>query len=406
MRSKYDVIVVGARCAGSTTAMLLARKGYRVLAVDRATFPSDALSTHMINAPGVAALRRFGLLEAVIAAGTPAIDKFTFNFALADGSVSLSGRPLPSDGIRTGYAPRRTLLDKILVDAAIAAGVEIREGCTVDDLIVQDDVVVGIRGHDRRGGIVQEHAQLVIGADGRSSRVAKLVGAQEYHTQPRLQYQYFTYWSGLPTDGFEIYSLPSRCWAAIPTNDDLTLVVVCWPHAERHAFRADIEGNYRATLELWPEFARRVDHATRVEPFSGAACANYFRKPFGPGWALVGDAAYNRDPITAQGISDAFEGAELLTAAVHSHLHDNAPFEVAMADYQRVRDQRRLPLYEHTAQLARLQAPSPELERLLLAARKDQDAMDGFVSVGAGTVSPAEYFGPVNVTELLERVGR
>ncbi len=146
MTQTYDAIVVGARCAGAPTGMLLARKGYKVLVVDRATFPSDTLSTHMIHAPGVAALKRWGLLDQVIATGCPPVDTYSFNF----GMFTIAGSPRPSDGNAIGYAPRRTLIDKILVDAASAAGAEVREGFTVEDVIVEDGVVVGIRGPRRR----------------------------------------------------------------------------------------------------------------------------------------------------------------------------------------------------------------------------------------------------------------
>src|SRR3954454_9628330 len=128
MTKPYDAIVVGARCAGAPTAMLLAQKGYRVLVVDRATFPSDTVSTHVIHAPGVAALARWGLLEPVTSTGCPAVETYSFDF----GPFGLTGTPRPRDGISSAYAPRRTVLDKILVDAAAAAGAELREGFSVE----------------------------------------------------------------------------------------------------------------------------------------------------------------------------------------------------------------------------------------------------------------------------------
>src|SRR6266545_2524630 len=143
MSTDYDVIVVGARCAGSPTAMLLARKGYRVLVVDRATFPSDTLSTHMIHAPGVAALRRWGLLDAVVATGCPPVTTYAIDF----GPITISGKPRPSDGVATAYGPRRTVLDKKLVDAADRAGADGREGGSGAEILVEDGGVVGIRGH-------------------------------------------------------------------------------------------------------------------------------------------------------------------------------------------------------------------------------------------------------------------
>ena len=204
MTQTYDAIVVGARCAGSPTAMLLARKGYRVLVVDRATFPSDTLSTHLIHAPGVAALQRWGLLDQVSPPAARRSRRYSFDF----GTFTITGRLAPPTASRPPTRPRRTVLDKILVDAAAAAGAEVREGFTVDEVIVEDGAVVGIRGHGAGGTSVVERARIVIGADGRNSHVAKVVKPEQYNEKPNLQWSYYTYWSGLPVDTFETTSTP------------------------------------------------------------------------------------------------------------------------------------------------------------------------------------------------------
>ncbi len=397
MTTDYDAIIVGARCAGSPTAMLLARKGYRVLVVDRASFPSDTLSTHMIHAPGVAALSRWGLLDAVTATGCPPVETYSFDF----GPFTITGNPRPRDGIATAYAPRRTVLDKILVDAAAHAGAEVREGFTVEDVVVEDGTVVGIRGHGEGGETVFERARVVIGADGRNSHVAMVVQPEQYNEKPMLQWSYYTYWSGLPVDGFEIVIRPDRGWAALPTNDGLTLLVVGWPYAESKAYKADVEANYLKTLELAPEIADRVRAATREERFAGGAVPNFFRKPFGPGWALVGDAGYNKDPITAQGIGDAFRDAELCTTALDETFNGGRSFDDAMSAYHRTRDAEVLPIYEFTTQLATLEAPPVEMQQLLGAVHGNRDAMDSFVSVTAGTVSPVEFFDPEHIGRIM-----
>lgn len=401
MAKPYDAIVIGARCAGAPTAMLLARTGYRVLLLDRASFPSDTLSTHVIHAPGLAALRRWGLLDAVVATGCPPIESYSFDF----GPITIAGTPRSHAGISAAFAPRRTVLDKILVDAAARAGAEVRERFAVDELVVEDGTVVGIRGRGADGTSVVERARVVIGADGRSSRVAKAVGAGEYHEKPRLQWSYYSYWSGLPVNGFEIFVRPDRGWAAAPTNDGLTMLVVGWPFAEAQAYKADIEANYLKTLELAPEFAERVRAATRVERFGGGAVRNFFRTPFGPGWALVGDAGYNKDPITAQGIGDAFRDAELCAAALDEAFTGVRDYDDAMRAYQRARDDRALPIYEFTTQLATMEAPPPEMQQLLGAVAGNQDAMDAFVSVTAGTVSPVEFFDPQHIGGLMAGAG-
>src|SRR6185295_15555953 len=204
---------------------------------------------------------------------------------------------------------------------------------------------------------------------------------------------YYTYWSGLPMNGrFESYDRGDRGWAAWPTHDDLTLVVLGWPFAEFEANKHDIEGNYLKAFERAPAFAERLRAGKREDRFVGTAVPNFFRKPYGPGWALVGDAGYNRDFITAQGISDAFRDAELCANAVDETFSGARPFEAAMGDYQSTRDQKVRPMYEFTCQMASLAPPPPEMQQLLGAVHGNQEAMDGFVRVFAGVTSPAEFF--------------
>ena len=397
MTGRYDAIVVGARCAGAPTAMLLAQKGYRVLVVDRASFPSDTVSTHVVHAPGVAALRRWGLLDKVVASGCPPFDLYSFDF----GPFTIAGTPRPVDGISTAYAPRRTILDKVLVDAAVAAGAELRERFTVEDVVIEDGVVVGIRGHGAGGQSVVERARVVIGADGRNSQVAEAVGAERYNEKPQLLWGYYTYWSGLPVAGFETVVRPHRGWGAAPTNDGLTMMVVGWPSAEAGAYKADVEANYLATLEAAPEFAERVRGATREDRFYGGGVPNFFRTPFGPGWALVGDAGYLRDPITAQGMTDAFRDAELCASALDESLDGRRPFEEAMAAYQSTRDAQVMGIYEFTTELATLEPPPPEMQQVLGAVHGNQGAMDDFASVAAGTLSPGEFFAPEHLGPIM-----
>jgi flavin-dependent dehydrogenase len=398
--NQYDAIVVGARCAGSPTAMLLARKGYRVLVVDRASFPSDTVSTHVIHAPGIAALNRWGLLDQMTATGCPPIETYSFDF----GPFTIKGTPRADDGFSAAYAPRRTVLDKILVDAASDAGAEVRERFTVEDIVIEDGAVVGIRGHSENGQTVLERARVVIGADGRNSHVAKAVRPEQYNDKPMLQWSYYTYWSDLPVDGFEIVIRPDRGFAAAATNDGLTMLVVGWPFAESDAYKADVEANYLKTLELAPEFAERVRGAKREARFAGGSVPNFFRKPYGPGWALVGDAGYNKDPITAQGIPDAFHDAELCSTALDETFSGGRPFEDAMSAYQMTRDARVLPIYEFTTQLATLEAPPAEMQMLLGAVHGNREAMDSFVSITAGTVSPLEFFDPEHIGQLMSSV--
>jgi flavin-dependent dehydrogenase len=395
--TNYDAIVVGARCAGSPTAMLLARRGWRVLLVDRATFPSDTVSTHLLHAPAIASLQQWALLDRVVATGCPPINRYSFDF----GPITVAGTPHAVDSVATAYAPRRIVLDKILVDAAAEAGVEVREGFTVDEFIFDGETVAGIRGHGADGRKVEERARIVIAADGRNSSLARAVQAEEYNTKPMLQWSYYTYWSGLPLDGMETVIRPYRGWGAFPTNDDLTLIAVGWPYAEVSAYKADVEANYLKTFELAPEFAERIHAAKREERFAGGAVVNYFRKPFGPGWALVGDAGYNKDPITAQGITDAFHDADRCTTALIEVFEQGRAFADAMSAWHRARDERAVPIYEFTTNLATLEPPPPELQQLFGAMQGNQAAMDDFVSMVAATMSPVEFFDPEHLGRIM-----
>ena len=399
--NRYDAIVIGARCAGSPTGMLLARRGYKVLVVDRATFPSDTISTHLVHPPGVAALRRWDLLDQMVASGCPPIETYSIDF----GPFTISGAP-GHDGDSIAYGPRRTVLDKLLVDAASDAGADVREGFSVDEVILEDGRVTGIRGHGEGGQTVTEHATVVIGADGRNSLVARTVKPEQYNEKPQLLSGYYTYWSGLPMNGrFETYVRPDRAFGAWATNDDLTLVIGGWPYAEFEANKSDIEGNYLKMMELVPAFADRLRSAKREARFVGAAVPNFFRKPYGPGWGLVGDAGYNKDFITAQGIHDAFRDAELCAEALDEVFSGTRAYDVAMSQYQSTRDQQVLPMYEFTTQLATLEPPPPDLQHLLGAVHGNQQAMDAFARVSAGVTSPAEFFSDENVGRILAMAG-
>jgi 2-polyprenyl-6-methoxyphenol hydroxylase-like FAD-dependent oxidoreductase len=397
MTKALDVIVVGMRCAGSPTAMLLASKGYRVLAVDRATFPSDTVSTHILHPLGVAALSRWGLLDRLAASGCPSIHTYAYDF----GPFTIEGAPGTVEA-PVGYCPRRTILDQQLVEAAAQAGAEIREGFTVEEILVEGGRVVGIKGHSAHGRSTSERAPVVVGADGLRSVVAEAVRPERYDEKPILLAAYYSYWSGLPMDGrFETYIRDKCGFGVAPTHDGLTMIITGWPYAEFAENKKDIEGNVLKTIDMVPAFADRLRAARRETRFVGAAVPNFFRKPYGPGWALVGDAGYNRDFITGQGMMDAFLDAELCTAALDKALSGTQPFDAAMRDYQRARDARVKAMYEFTCSLATLEPPPPETQQLFAAVHGNQAAMDAFVRMNAGTISPAEFFAPGNVNAIM-----
>jgi 2-polyprenyl-6-methoxyphenol hydroxylase-like FAD-dependent oxidoreductase len=389
----YDAIVVGARAAGSPTAMLLARKGYRVLLVDRASFPSDTLSTHYIHQPGIARLRRWGLLDRLIATGCPPIGRMTFDV----GPFALRAAPAPSEGVAEGYCPRRTVLDSLLLDAACEAGVEVRTGFFVDELCFEDGAVVGIRSNG-----VEERARVVIGADGRNSFVARAVQAPEYDTRRGRTCAYYSYWAGAQSEGAELHPRDGRMIISGPTNDGLQIVVAFWPRDEFKAVRADVEKSFLEAVALAPSLAERLSAGERTDRFYGSAeLPFWYRKPFGPGWALVGDAGYHKDPITAQGISDAFRDAELLADALDSGFAGARTLDEALGEYERIRNEDTRALYELTYDLASLAPPPPEQQALFGALRENEEESGRFFGVIAGTVRPDEFFSPENLGRIV-----
>ena len=250
----YDAIIVGALRAGAPTAMLLARRGYRVLMVDRATFPSDTFRNHALLQPALLQLRRWGLLDEVIASGCPPIRHVTQDM----GDFPLTGTLPLAEGLAGLYAPRRKYLDTILVNAAVRAGVELREGFAVQSPLWDGDRVVGIEGRTAAGTLVTEEARIVVGADGLHSIVARAVDAPTYDAHPTLTWIYYSYWDGVPLGGLELYRRDHVAMLGFPTNDGLTCVATFGPVEGFHSYRADYEANFFATLDLVPDFAARV----------------------------------------------------------------------------------------------------------------------------------------------------
>jgi len=386
----YDAIVVGARCAGSPTALLLARRGYRVLLVDRAEFPSDTLSTHWIGYEGVVRLRRWGLLARVAASGCPP----TGRRVIERSGVRVDGTIPPRDGMPGGYAPRRTALDWILLEGAIAAGAEFRPRFAVGDLLWDEGRVVGAVGTTAGAARTAERARLVIGADGRNSVVARAVGAHIYHVVPSQTCGYYTHWADTALDGLYSWSSSTarRYQIAIPTTDGLVCTLIGWPSAEFHAVRNNLEAAFLSALFLAADIAERVCCGRRVERFYGTAdMTNCFRRPFGPGWALVGDAGHPKDPMHARGIRDAFRDAELLADAADAALSGRKDWTAAMADFEAMRNAAALPIYERLCAQLRFPAASDAEFRFLSAVSENQAVSDRFVGMRAGTVTQEEF---------------
>ena len=349
----YDVIVVGARCAGAPAAMQLARKGHRVLLVDRAKFPSDTMSTHFIQLPGIVRLQRWGVADRVFATDCPPV---TEGKVSVDGDVAEAELNRP-DGVPGMLAPRRTVLDKILVDAAVEAGAELAEGVYVDNLLFEDDRVVGIEAHTPRGSFT-ERARFVIGADGRNSVVAQAVEPSNVKFCEALGAGFYSYYSDLPCERAEIYLHQGNFSVAFPTNAGLTLVAAGQPPENFAKWKRDIESHFLEHCDKLDDLGPRVRAATREEKFVGAAdLPNFIRQSWGPGWALVGDASYHKDPTPADGITDAFRGADRVAEAVDAVLSEKQSEQDAFGRFQDELESTSIPLYEHTMKMSSFDVP-------------------------------------------------
>jgi flavin-dependent dehydrogenase len=398
----FDVIVVGARCAGAPTALLLARKGYKVLLLDRGTFPSDMpFSNHYVHQTGSARLKRWGLLDALAATNCPPIRTNHFDY----GAFSLTGSPVPAEGgVTEAYAPRRLKLDPVLVDAAVKAGVELREGFSVQEVLWEKDRVSGIRGHQKNGDTVSEHARITVGADGMFSTVAKAVKAEEYKTGPALEGSWYAYFSGVPMIGWHLWLRQDRVIFAYNTNDNLSLIGVAFAAKDLPMVRADVEKHHSAVIqEHAPELWERMQAGRRESRYVGGAIPSFVRKPYGPGWALVGDAGYQKDPCTASGITDAFGSAEWLAEAIDTGFSGRQPLEQALAGYEQTRNQTELPYFDLTTQLAALAPPPPEVQQLLEALRDNPEQRSRFFGMLAHTVPVPEFFSPENMQEIFSK---
>jgi flavin-dependent dehydrogenase len=357
--SHYDVVIAGARCAGAATAMLLARQGARVLVLDRSRYGTDTLSTHALMRGGVRQLHRWGLLPRVIAAGTPAIRSTTLHLPGGVSTVEIK----PKHGVDALYAPRRDVLDAILVDAARRAGADVRFGTSVTGL--RRDRTGRVTGITAGAGVARLEvvADFFVGADGRRSAVARHAGAGAAHVAPASSGLIYRYFRGVAADGYHWYFTPGSAAGVIPTNDGLACVFAA-TGAERlrRELDAGAEAGLRRILDkAAPGLAGRIDPQGAAGPprvFPGLT--GYLRDAAGPGWALVGDAGYFKDPITAHGITDAFRDAEILARVVTSW----GPG--AVARYQAERDELSLRLFRVTGRIAAFDWAADEIGGHLL----------------------------------------
>ena len=395
----YDVIIVGARCAGSPLARLLARSGAKVLLVDRATFPSDIPHGHFIHRHGPRRLQEWGLLDRVAKVCTPVTEQL-----IDFGDFPLVARDLEAGGVAWGYGPRRSVLDKILVDAAVECGAELREGVAVEEFLFDGDRVAGIRARTAAGAVIEERAAITVGADGRNSRLARAVNAPVYDATPTLLCYYFSYWSGVESRQFELYQRTKqrRVIFSFRISDGLFAVFVGSPIEELAGIRSDIERHFMSAIDLVPDFSARMRAGRREERFYGATdLPNFYRKPYGEGWALVGDAGCHKDPYMALGISDALRDADLLGAAIVDALGGRRPWQDALSGYERQRNEESAAEFRQNLSGARFDPVPAEIFRVREAVRSDPAQATRMAKARVGMIDPREFFNPQNIQELL-----
>jgi 2-polyprenyl-6-methoxyphenol hydroxylase-like FAD-dependent oxidoreductase len=389
---RYDVVIVGARVAGAATALLLARFGLRVLLVDRSRYGSDTISTHALMRGGVLQLSRWGLLDQIVAAGTPPVRHTTFRYA--DTLVPITIKS--SYGVDALYAPRRTVLDPIVVDAAAAAGVHLRFGVTVTD-VVHDrrGTVTGVVGRTRDGQRLHVRARIVVGADGIRSTVAERVHAHVERAGTAAAAVTYGYWTGLSVDGYEWNFRPNAASGVVPTNDGQACVFAS--ASPGRIGRGGIETLSRIVAESSPDLAARLAVATpppALRTFTGQP--GHLRRSWGHGWALVGDAGYYKDPLTAHGLTDALRDAELLARAIAAIMIDGADERDALAHYQRTRDALSTAFFDLTDTIAGHHWTDEEIPDLLVqtnaAMADDIEALTAMPPLPTGPTSPV---GPV-----------
>jgi flavin-dependent dehydrogenase len=384
MEPRYDAVVIGARAAGAATAMLLARSGLRVLAVDRGAYGTDTLSTHALMRAGVLQLARWGVLDRIQEAGTPPVDRTVFHYVDEVVDVPIK----PRHGVPALFAPRRTVLDRVLVDAAVAAGAVVRHRVRLVDLVRDaSGRVSGAVLDEESGGRRTVRAGIVIGADGLRSAVASLVEAPLTRRGRHAAASVYGYWSGLGAEGYHWHWGPGVAAGVIPTNGGEVLVFA-GASTRRFAeeIRLDVPGAYRRILaEAAPELAGHLDGARLSGPLHGfPGHPGHLRRPWGPGWALVGDAGYFKDPITAHGISDALRDAELLARAVVKG------GERALAAYEAARDELSTRLFELTDRIASLEWDNAALKALHQSLSEEMKReVSALVALGAAETQPA-----------------
>ena len=397
---QFDVVVVGARCAGSPLAVMLARRGLRVCVLDRARFPSDTPSTHVIQPCGVDVLSRLGVLDAILRAGAKPVERITF----VVGDARVEAKNVEYGSSEFGLCVRRVVLDELLVDAAASAGADVRTGTTVTGLLREEGRIVGVESD---AGPVR--ATLVVGADGRRSTLARLVGAREYHVVPPGRMFAWGYFEGVgETEGhLRLGRVGPLAFLSCPTDAGLFMAGIAPAMEDKHTFLADRERNFADGLRSWPEIGDLVDGASRVGPIRIVAdWHSFMRTPFGPGWALVGDAGNFKDPTPAQGIADALRQNERLADTIEDGLGGVADLDQALREWGQWRDEDALEMHWFAADIGAPGRSSKLNVEIIREISHDAEATEGLMRVLNRELRPSELFTPGRLARAAARAMR
>jgi 2-polyprenyl-6-methoxyphenol hydroxylase-like FAD-dependent oxidoreductase len=393
MTDRFDVVVVGARCAGSPLATFLARQGVRVALVERAKFPRDTLSTHIFEGPGINVLTRLGVLDRVRATGAEPIARVDFRQDEYAARTDFPARPGDLGGV---MSVRRFLLDPILADAAEEAGADVMMETNVIGL-VQNGRVTGVRV--RSGGSERElSARLVVGADGRNSTVGKLIGARKYHVVPSERFAYWAFFEGAQAGAepeISFHHWDGNVVIACPADSGLYQVIVIPENRLLPEFRADLERSFMDYAVASAPVADKLTGAKRVGKLQGIVrWESFFRESAGPGWALVGDAGHFKDPTPGQGITDAFRQATAMAPAIAGAIGgSDAELDAALAGWARWRDG---DAFEHHWMACDLGAAGrgPTLVPAMMTRLAEEGKLGGFLDVFQHRALPAKVFTP------------
>ena len=409
MAQEYDAIIVGARVAGAATAAFLAEQGAKVLLLDQATFPAPTVSCPVFFGNSLALFERIGVLDAVEALGAPRITHYGNRSPNAD----LVTRLPPSAGRDYAYAIQRDALDDaVLRRVAARPNVSLREGFRVSELLWGAGQVAGVRGRQGHGSEETIYARAVIGADGKRSLVARLVDAEMYCSLPGATCIFYAYYRNFAMIGEPsaiVYANAERTSGALvfDADDGLTVISVGLPADAFEAARKNAEDTLERIWRSFPELAARGRNAERATPVMGQGpVPSYYRQPFGPGWALVGDAGHYIDPVTGQGINNALRSAELFGQA-WARAQGRVGWQRAMADFQRQRDAETLPMYNLTRAASQFQSGGAASFGMTLATMfgevvaRNPDIAQSYIGIFNGATPIPAFFNPLNIARIL-----